>query len=481
MRKLPVYLLLDTSGSMRGDPIAAVNQGIQTLVSLLWQNPMALETLYLSVITFDDEAKQILPLTELTSFQCPALNVDKGLTSLGKGLSLLAEQIDKEVVKTTLTTKGDWKPLVFIMTDGEPTDDWQAGIERLKKASVGTVVACAVGPDCDTFVLKKITENVVEMDKADKSTLEAFFKWVSASVTTATHRIETGRGEATALIDLPALPVDIRLVEQPRRGSAGDDPYTPFKGINAIRAANKDRYGNPDGPQYDLARDGAFNGLQIAVLHLYTGEGFDFRFPAAALAEKGFAVHRWPTQPPSARELAQVLDKSCQLWIISDSSQKLGPDHLTAIRSFFDSGRGVYIWGDNEPYYADANYIAGALFSGRLSGNVMGDTVVQVKRDGSHSGMVPDHLICTGLENLYEGITIATVQGNASLRPIVYGSAGNAVVATYDQNGKRALLDGGFTRLFLKWDTAGTGRYVKNAGAWLVNYERFGASLLKHR
>jgi hypothetical protein len=90
-------------------------------------------------------------------------------------------------------------------------------------------------------------------------------------------------------------------------------------------------------------------------------------------------------------------------------------------------------------------------------------------------------LICTGLENLYEGITIATVQENASLRPLVYGSAGNVVVAAYDQDGKRGLLDGGFTRLFLKWDTAGTGRYVKNAGAWLVNYERFGASLIKQR
>jgi hypothetical protein len=176
-------------------------------------------------------------------------------------------------------------------------------------------------------------------------------------------------------------------VQQPRRGSSGDDPYTPYKGINAIRAANKDRYGNPDGPQYDLARDGAFKGLQIAVLHLYTGEGFDFRFPAAALAE--FTVHRWPNQPPSVRELTQVLDQSCQLWIISDSTQKLGAEHLSVIRTFFESGRGVYIWGDNEPYYADANYIARALFGGLLSGNVTGDAVVQVKRGASRSGMIP--------------------------------------------------------------------------------------------
>ena len=48
------------------------------------------------------------------------------------------------------------------------------------------------------------------------------------------------------------------------------------------------------------------------------------------------------------------------------------------------------------------------------------------------------------------------------------------MAAFYDHDGKRAILDGGFTRLYNKWDTAGTGRYVKNAAAWLVNVERFG-------
>jgi uncharacterized protein YegL len=124
------------------------------------QNPTALETVHLSVITFDDEAKQIVPLTELIQFRYPTLTVETSLTSLGRGLTLLAERIDQEVTKTTLNTKGDWKPLVFIMTDGEPTDDWQAGIEKFKQVKTGTVVACAASQDCDTYILKKITDNV---------------------------------------------------------------------------------------------------------------------------------------------------------------------------------------------------------------------------------------------------------------------------------------------------------------------------------
>ena len=82
MRRLPVYLLLDTSGSMYGEPIEAVKNGVQTLVSSLRQDPYALETAYLSVITFESSAQQITPLTELSAFQQPNLSAG-GCTAMG--------------------------------------------------------------------------------------------------------------------------------------------------------------------------------------------------------------------------------------------------------------------------------------------------------------------------------------------------------------------------------------------------------------
>lgn len=162
MRRLPVYLLLDTSGSMYGEPIEAVKNGVQVLISTLRQDPYALETAFLSIITFNSRAQQIIPLTELSTFQQPNIDAN-GCTALGEALALLATKVDSEVTKTTPEVKGDWKPLVFIMTDGEPTDDLNKGLAEFKKRKFGMVVACAAGQGANTDTLKKITECVVQL------------------------------------------------------------------------------------------------------------------------------------------------------------------------------------------------------------------------------------------------------------------------------------------------------------------------------
>lgn len=211
MRRLPVYLLLDTSGSMYGEPIESVRNGLDNLLVSLRQDPYALETAFLSVIEFNSTAVQTVPLTDLMSFQSPELKV-MGTTSLGKALELLADKVASEVKTTTLEEKGDWRPLVFIFSDGRATDDLNRGTTKLQQVKLGMVVACAAGHHADRSELMKITENVVELDSADSASISAFFQWVSASISTNSQKIESGEGEAASLRDLPPPPLEINLV-----------------------------------------------------------------------------------------------------------------------------------------------------------------------------------------------------------------------------------------------------------------------------
>ncbi len=211
MRRLPVYLVLDVSGSMHGEKIESVRNGVQMLTSTLRADPYALETAFLSVIVFDDQARQLVPLTELAAFQPPVIEVGS-TTSLGAALQMTKNCIEREVQKTTADTKGDWKPLVFLMTDGQPTDDWQKGLKEFQKVKTGLVVACAAGTDANTSLLKQITENVVVLAVADASSIGAFFKWVSASISTSSKKVDLTKADSSQLNELPPPPPQITLV-----------------------------------------------------------------------------------------------------------------------------------------------------------------------------------------------------------------------------------------------------------------------------
>ncbi len=208
MRRLPVYLLLDCSGSMMGEPIEQVKNGVQVMVSSLRNNPQAIETAYISIITFDSSARQLVPLTELSNFQMKDIQAS-GTTSLGEALKVLSNSIDTEITKTTPETKGDWKPLVFIMTDGMPTDDWKSGLAEFKKRKTGVVVGCAAGNNADTQVLKEITENVVSISIDD---ITKFFQWVTASIGVSSTKVEDSGKEVGGLNELPPPPSELNIV-----------------------------------------------------------------------------------------------------------------------------------------------------------------------------------------------------------------------------------------------------------------------------
>ena len=268
-----------------------------------------------------------------------------------------------------------------------------------------------------------------------------------------------------------------------RRTSAtkgGQSPYSQYAGQSIIPGAKTDRFGNPQGSKYDLAKDGAFKGYKIVVLALYHyGDvpGTNIMSNAApALQKKGMTTKMFVSNECNdvKRIQEELNNDKCQLWLISDDFYNLSSDCCKLIYDHFNRGRGLYIWSDNDPLYADSNVLLRKLFNTEMSGNYAGDQVLTIQSGEKRPGIIKNHPITTGLQNFYEGITISNVRLTQELKPLVYSSDGKIVTAYYDMAGKRALIDGGFTRLFYKWNSAGTDRFVVNCAAWLTNIERFG-------
>lgn len=210
MRRLPVYILLDTSGSMRGEPIHSVNIGLQSMLSGLRQDPYALESVYLNIITFDIEARVYLPLTPLDQVQLPEIQVPSaGATFMGAALELLAQEVQQNTRKSSADAKGDWRPLLFIMTDGSPSDlyAYQQAIPHIQQLNFASIVACAAGPKAKQEHLLQLTDRVVVLDTMDAASFAGFFKWVSASVVAGS----SSAGVAGS-ISLPPPPPEVQLV-----------------------------------------------------------------------------------------------------------------------------------------------------------------------------------------------------------------------------------------------------------------------------
>ena len=210
MRRLPIFILLDTSGSMRGEPIESLRSGLKSLISSLKRDPYALETVALSIITFNSEVKVLVPLTMLEDFQLPVIEApDTGATNIGEALELLLHQYDTEVVKTTPEKKGDWLPLAVIMTDGKPSDTalFKKMCAKIKTYKFARVVACAAGPSAKTEPLKEFTGEVAQLDTMDSNTFDKFWSWVSTAVSHQSQTVDSTQKE-----ELPPPPLEIKLV-----------------------------------------------------------------------------------------------------------------------------------------------------------------------------------------------------------------------------------------------------------------------------
>lgn len=193
MRKLPVFFLIDLSESMVGEPLQWVQKGMEYLIRGLKTNPFALETVWIEIIGFAGKAKMIEPFEELPLFYPPKFPIGGG-SAIGQGLDFLMKEINNNVKQSSSEIKGDWKPLVFIFSDGQPTDNYENTLRKWEldyKSKCQTLIA-TLGDCCSYSLLNRIANEAVKLEDCNEGSFDSYFKWLTDSIVKSSIQISQG-------------------------------------------------------------------------------------------------------------------------------------------------------------------------------------------------------------------------------------------------------------------------------------------------
>jgi hypothetical protein len=243
-----------------------------------------------------------------------------------------------------------------------------------------------------------------------------------------------------------------------------------------------DHHGNLINNIFDLGADGAFKGFHVLVGKFFGGEGFtkeSFDAHAGkALREKGFGCYCTEDEDDFLEKLP-----SCHVaWVISSFGIRIKNERFVgAVKSFYESGKGLMLWEDNDSKKDTHTVeVLRSLFSGMVvEGNDPGQKLMCAAANCSKPQTFRKmHPVLRGIQKLYEGVTISHPSPAIPPFPVkvLATSSSNHPNIMYvdEENGRegrhgRVIIDCGFTKLFeSRWDSAGTARYVKNAACWLT-------------
>ena len=194
--RCPVVLVLDTSGSMQGPPIRALNDGIKTFQQDVMRDTQAMLSVETAIVTFGKGGvKTVQDFVGIDQLRPPTLEAGD-VTPMGEAINLALDLVEDR--KATYKSHGIeyYRPWIFLITDGAPTDQWQTAAQRVKQAEAeNRVLFFSVGVEgADMDKLKQISHNPpVLLNGLDFRDL---FQWLSSSM----KRVSGSKvGEAIAL------------------------------------------------------------------------------------------------------------------------------------------------------------------------------------------------------------------------------------------------------------------------------------------
>lgn len=210
-RPLPIFILADTSGSMRGEKINELNLALREMLNALNDADDIRGKFQLSIIAFGRNVELVQPLADINGLTLTELSAS-GNTPMGQAFETVMEMIeDREIVPPRAYT-----PTIVLISDGIPTDcseemyrrrnyfDWEPlkALHSGERSSKCQRLALGIGEDADTEMLKAFIDNpeVPVIKTKDASGITKFFRWVTMSTVARMHSVNPNEASVVAPI-----------------------------------------------------------------------------------------------------------------------------------------------------------------------------------------------------------------------------------------------------------------------------------------
>lgn len=203
-------LLLDTSGSMYGDAIDSLNRAINDFKEQTSIDELAQKRVDIAIIEFNDTARVVQDFTPLSQMQSVTLSAS-GCTAMGAGINLAIDKVKERNRFYNSMGTPCFKPWIFMITDGAPTDDIESARQRIideeSKGTHGKLKFWAVGvPGYSKETLTSLTKRCIALNEAN---FNGIFNWLSESmVTISVSRVDENPQLSNLPSDAQVIPTD---------------------------------------------------------------------------------------------------------------------------------------------------------------------------------------------------------------------------------------------------------------------------------